>query len=144
MQFAQTLQGFPGHKDIVSGLAFRAGTHELFSASFDRTVKIWSLDDRAYVDTLFGHQAEVLAIDLLRQVGFLFGVSVLLACRAAWQVQRGVACTHLQQKKRAFIRWARQGGTTCTKASAVPVSGLQGRVACMHGCCSLQCAFWGS
>ena len=53
----------------MSGLAFREGTHELYSAGFDRTVKLWSLDDRAYVDSLFGHQAEVLAIDLLRQVG---------------------------------------------------------------------------
>ena len=34
------LQSFPGHKDAVSGLAFREGTHELFSASLDRTVKV--------------------------------------------------------------------------------------------------------
>ncbi|KAK9828725.1 hypothetical protein WJX72_001725 [[Myrmecia] bisecta] len=61
------IQGFPGHKDIIAGLAFRDTSHELFSASFDRTVKIWSLDDKAYVDTLFGHQSEVLAVDLLRQ-----------------------------------------------------------------------------
>lgn len=52
-------QSFPGHKDAVTGLAFREGTHQLFSASLDRSVKIWSLDDMAYVDTLFGHQAEV-------------------------------------------------------------------------------------
>ena len=31
----------------------------LYSGSFDRTVKIWSLDDRSYVDTLYGHQSEV-------------------------------------------------------------------------------------
>ena len=30
-------------------------------------VKLWSLDDQAYVDTLFGHQAEVLGIDAGRQ-----------------------------------------------------------------------------
>ena len=30
------------------------------------TWQIWSLDDRAYVDTLFGHQADVLAIDARR------------------------------------------------------------------------------
>lgn len=54
-------------RDVVSGLVFREGTHELFSASFDRTVKIWSLDDGAYVDSLFGHQAEVYAVDALRQ-----------------------------------------------------------------------------
>ena len=53
------LQAFPGHKDAVSGLAFREGTHELFSASFDRSIKLWSVDDKAYVDSLFGHQSEV-------------------------------------------------------------------------------------
>ena len=62
------LQGFKGHRDIVAGLAFRGGTHELSSASFDRSVKLWSLDDRTHMDTLLGHQAEVLAIDMLRQV----------------------------------------------------------------------------
>ncbi|KAG2502173.1 hypothetical protein HYH03_000660 [Edaphochlamys debaryana] len=60
------VQGFPGHKDVVTGLAFRDGTHTLFSASADRTVKLWSLDDRAYMDTLYGHQAEVLSVDCLR------------------------------------------------------------------------------
>lgn len=40
----------------VSGLSFRPGTHTLYSCSYDRTVKIWSLDDAAYVDSLFGHQ----------------------------------------------------------------------------------------
>ena len=39
---------YPGHRDVVSGLAFREGTHTLYSASFDRTVKVWSLDDGAY------------------------------------------------------------------------------------------------
>jgi hypothetical protein len=43
----------------VTGLAFREDTHVLYSGSFDRTVKIWSLDDRSYVDTLYGHQSEV-------------------------------------------------------------------------------------
>ncbi len=50
------IQSFPGHRDTISALAFQDGTHQLFSASYDRTVKMWSLDDRAYMDTLFGHQ----------------------------------------------------------------------------------------
>ena len=50
------IQSFPGHRDAVTGLAFREGTHQLFSCSLDRTVKMWSIDDRAYMDTLFGHQ----------------------------------------------------------------------------------------
>ena len=45
-------------RDAVTCLAFREGSHQLFSGSLDRTVKLWSLDDKAYMDTLFGHQAE--------------------------------------------------------------------------------------
>lgn len=62
----EAIRSFPGHKDAVTCLAFREGTHELYSGSLDRSVKIWSLGDLAYVDTLFGHQAEVLALDALR------------------------------------------------------------------------------
>ena len=38
---------------MFQGLAFRQGFNQLFSASKDRTVKIWSLDEMAYVDTLY-------------------------------------------------------------------------------------------
>lgn len=44
---------FTGHLDSVSGLAFRENTHQLFSVSFDRALKIWSVDEMAYVDTLY-------------------------------------------------------------------------------------------
>lgn len=60
------IKSFPGHKDAVTALVFREGSHQLFSGSLDRSVKIWSLEDMAYVDTLFGHQAEVLSLDALR------------------------------------------------------------------------------
>lgn len=59
------LKSFSGHKDAVSALSFRHGTHQLFSASLDRAVNIWSLDDMAYVDTLFGHQSPILGLDSL-------------------------------------------------------------------------------
>lgn len=48
------VQGFSGHRGAVHGLSFREGTKTLFSASDDRCVKIWSLEDMSYVDTLFG------------------------------------------------------------------------------------------
>lgn len=51
----------------MSCLAFRQGSAEIFSGSFDRTVKIWNADDRKYITTLFGHQSEVLGIDCLRK-----------------------------------------------------------------------------
>lgn len=55
------------HRDAVTGLAFRRGTNQLYSCSKDRTVKVWSLDEMAYVETLFGHQDVIVDIDALAQ-----------------------------------------------------------------------------
>lgn len=33
-----------------------SGTHDLYSASLDRTVKAWNCDNKSYMDTLYGHQ----------------------------------------------------------------------------------------
>lgn len=60
------VRALPGHKDAITCLSFREGTHQLFSGSLDRSIKIWSLEDMTYVDTLFGHQGEVLCLDSLR------------------------------------------------------------------------------
>ncbi|KAJ9645103.1 pre-rRNA processing protein [Coniosporium tulheliwenetii] len=59
------LKVFTQHRDAVTGLAFRRGTNQLFSASADRTIKIWSLDELAYVETLFGHQDSVVDVAAL-------------------------------------------------------------------------------
>ncbi|KAK3325574.1 WD40-repeat-containing domain protein [Apodospora peruviana] len=61
------LRAFTQHRDAVTGLAFRRGTNQLFSSSKDRTVKVWSLDELAYVETLFGHQDEIVDVDALAQ-----------------------------------------------------------------------------
>lgn len=62
----QLIRSFPGHKDAVSALSFRQGTHQLFSGSLDRSLYIWSLEDMTYVDTLFGHQSPILGLDSLQ------------------------------------------------------------------------------
>lgn len=59
------LYKFTGHKGPVSGLSFRKGTHDLYSASHDRSVKVWNVDENAYVETLFGHQAAITGLDSL-------------------------------------------------------------------------------
>lgn len=59
------LYKFTGHKGPVSGLSFRRGTHELYSASHDRSVKVWNVDENAYVETLFGHQDSITGLDSL-------------------------------------------------------------------------------
>ncbi|KAL6856447.1 WD40-repeat-containing domain protein [Trichoderma novae-zelandiae] len=61
------LKVFTHHRDAVTGLAFRRGTNQLYSCSKDRTVKVFSLDELAYIETLFGHQDEVIDIDALAQ-----------------------------------------------------------------------------
>ncbi|CAE6185227.1 unnamed protein product [Arabidopsis arenosa] len=62
---------FTGHRGIVSSLCFREGTAELFSGSYDRTLRIWNAEDRTYIDSSFGHQSEILSIDALEGSVFL-------------------------------------------------------------------------
>lgn len=49
-------------------LAFRKGTPTLYTASYDRTIKSFSLapSSMGYVETLFGHQDPITSIDALR------------------------------------------------------------------------------
>lgn len=61
----EPLKVFGQHRDKVVSLAFRRGTNQLFSASADRTIKIFSLNEMAYVETLFGHQDTICDIDAL-------------------------------------------------------------------------------
>ncbi|TEB26796.1 WD40 repeat-like protein [Coprinellus micaceus] len=60
--------GHLGHKDAVSHVAFKKGTNQLYSSSFDRTVKVYDLTPgvMGYVETLFGHQDHILSLDALR------------------------------------------------------------------------------
>lgn len=84
------VQAFNGHRGAVTGLAFRQGTQQLMSSSLDRTIKLWSVEDRSYIDTLYGHQSDVIAIDCLRQ-------ERILSCGRdrtlrLWKVHSYVAC----------------------------------------------------
>ncbi|KAJ1988970.1 pre-rRNA processing protein, partial [Coemansia thaxteri] len=46
------LIAFHQHKDSVTGLVFRRGINHLYSCSADRMVKLWNVDELAYMDTL--------------------------------------------------------------------------------------------
>ncbi|KAI9930907.1 hypothetical protein ASPWEDRAFT_167138 [Aspergillus wentii DTO 134E9] len=64
------LKTFTQHRDSISGLAFvrhissMNSGEQLFTGSLDRTIKTWSLSSagHAYVETLFGHQDNVVSI----------------------------------------------------------------------------------
>lgn len=61
----EPLKIFKQHRSPVMGLVFRRNTNQMYSCSADRTVKSWSLDELAYIETLFGHQDEVVGITAL-------------------------------------------------------------------------------
>lgn len=64
------MRTFSQHRDSISGLSFvrhistMSSGEQLFSGSFDRTIKTWSLSPagHAYVETLFGHQDNVASV----------------------------------------------------------------------------------
>ena len=60
------IQTFTGHKDAISGLAFRSQSHQLFTASSDRCIRHYNLDEMLYLETLYGHQFGITGIDCHR------------------------------------------------------------------------------
>ena len=70
---------FKHHRDAVTGLAIKQApmghrplSHStastlLYTCSLDRSVKVFSLDEMAYIETLFGHQDRILAMDAIGQ-----------------------------------------------------------------------------
>mmetsp|Transcript_5142 Transcript_5142/g.6644 ORF Transcript_5142/g.6644 Transcript_5142/m.6644 type:complete len:558 (+) Transcript_5142:141-1814(+) len=50
---------FEGHKGPVTALAFRAKSLQLFSGSSDRCIRHYNLNEMAYIETLYGHQAQI-------------------------------------------------------------------------------------
>jgi WD40 repeat protein len=63
------IDNFVGHKDSITALSFRKNSHTLYSASSDRCIKVWSLDEMSYNDTLFGHQSDITALSSLYKDG---------------------------------------------------------------------------
>jgi ribosomal RNA-processing protein 9 len=75
---------------------------------------MWSLDDRAYMDTLFGHQAEVLSLDVLRSERALTGGS-----------DRSLRVWKVPEESQLVFR--------CARALAIDHSGLRGSSQPMPG-----------
>jgi ribosomal RNA-processing protein 9 len=52
-----------GHKKPVTALAFRSRSLDLYSGSEDRCIRRYDLNAMTYVETLYGHQSPIVAID---------------------------------------------------------------------------------
>lgn len=50
------------HRASITSITFQPASLTAYSSSVDRTVKIWSVEQLAYIDTLFGHQDTVSCI----------------------------------------------------------------------------------
>ncbi|KAI1827535.1 WD40 repeat-like protein [Xylaria intraflava] len=56
---------FTHHRDAVTGLAFRKNSHQMYSCSKDRTIRVWNCDALAFVESLFGHADSAVDVDAL-------------------------------------------------------------------------------
>ncbi|KAI0914138.1 WD40-repeat-containing domain protein [Ustulina deusta] len=59
------LHVFTHHRDSVTGLVFRRNSHQMYSCSKDRTIKVWNCEALAFVESLFGHADSALDVDAL-------------------------------------------------------------------------------
>ncbi|KAI1180944.1 WD40 repeat-like protein [Nemania sp. FL0916] len=59
------LRVFTHHRDTVTGLAFRRNSHQMYSSSKDRTIRVWNCDALSFVESLFGHADSALDVDAL-------------------------------------------------------------------------------
>jgi len=59
------LNDLKGHKEDILSLAFKKNSEILYSASKDRTLKVWDLNIMTFIDSLYGHQCGVTSVDTL-------------------------------------------------------------------------------
>ncbi|KAI0446604.1 WD40-repeat-containing domain protein [Xylaria telfairii] len=76
------LRVFSHHRDAVTGLVFRRNSHQMYSCSKDRTIRVWNCDALAFVESLFGHADSALDVDALA-LERLVSVGAILA---VWKV----------------------------------------------------------
>ncbi|WFD32734.1 pre-rRNA processing protein [Malassezia sp. CBS 17886] len=80
------LRALTGHKDAIRTLAFRGDSPELFSASYDRTVKVFDVAQLSYIETLFGHQEAIQDLSCLRAERAVTAGGRERACRL-WKIR---------------------------------------------------------
>ncbi|KAI1437266.1 WD40 repeat-like protein [Xylaria sp. CBS 124048] len=61
----KALRVFTHHRDAVTGLAFRKNSHQMYSCSKDRTIRVWNCDALSFVESLFGHADSAVDVDAL-------------------------------------------------------------------------------
>lgn len=67
------VDSFRGHSAPITGVVAEPGGDLVYTASEDKTVKVWNLSSRCYMDTLFGHCAGITSLDMFNKDRLLTG-----------------------------------------------------------------------
>lgn len=60
---SKLVKTFVGHKGAVTSLSFQTQSLQLFSGSQDRCIRYYNINEMIYLETLYGHQFGVTAVD---------------------------------------------------------------------------------
>ncbi|WP_373542747.1 NB-ARC domain-containing protein [Chamaesiphon sp.] len=80
------------HSNSVWSVTFSADSQWLVSASYDETIKLWSVKTGAYLQTFIGHQGPILSAKFSHDNRFIVSVGVDLYLKV-WDIQTG-KCLH--------------------------------------------------
>lgn len=96
---------FSGHRSEVTALIFRKNSHQLYSASADKSIKLWTLeeeDQMAYIESLFGHESTVTSIDVLKKERLLTSGGRDQSLRI-WKIVEQAQTVYLSQHESADV-----------------------------------------
>jgi len=62
-----------GHRDAITGVKFRVGSHEVMSVSIDRSFKLWDAARGVLLETLYGHRSDICDLDVMGSYGVSVG-----------------------------------------------------------------------
>jgi ribosomal RNA-processing protein 9 len=57
------VQTFLGHRDTITGITFDKENDQFYTVSNDRALKVWNIREMMYMDSHYGHQADIFAIE---------------------------------------------------------------------------------
>ncbi|KIS67066.1 uncharacterized protein UMAG_04934 [Mycosarcoma maydis] len=117
-----------GHKDSISSLCFRSTSHELYTASLDRTLKLYDVSQLSYIETLFGHQESVLSLSCLSAETAVSAGGRDRTCRY-WKI-RDESQLVFRAGIRSKLRTVLEGGDLAPSSSSLtnPTEAMEGSV----------------
>ena len=121
--FVKTLLG---HKDAITAVQFRCTSHELYTASLDRTLKLYDVSQLSYIETLFGHQESILSLSCLSAETAVSAGGRDRTCRF-WKI-RDESQLVFRAGIKSKLREVLEGGDLANSSLASPAEAMEGSV----------------